>query len=131
MVRPRTPTNILKLRGADKVNPGRLKDRENEPVNKNPIGRAPTWLTALEKKAWKLIIKTCIDGVLGEADYIAVALASQLLARAMYPPEDLKDLMQGIDRALLLRYLGQFGMTPSERTKVSVPKSKPKNKFDD
>jgi len=32
---------------------------------------------------------------------------------------------------LLLRYLGQFGMTPSERTKIAVPKDKPKNRFDD
>ena len=32
MPQPRVPTNILKLRGADKKNPARMKARENEPI---------------------------------------------------------------------------------------------------
>lgn len=123
--RPRTPTNILKLRGAEKNHPERLKERENEPVNVNPIGRPPTWLTTVERKAWRMIIKTCVDGVLGEADRLAVAVASQIAAMCMTGTADHQD------RTLLLRYLGQFGMTPSERSKISVPQEKPKNKFDD
>ncbi len=123
--RPRTPTNILKLRGAEKNHPERLKERENEPVNKNPIGRPPTWLTRDERKAWRMIIKECINGVLGEADRLAVAVASQIAAKCMTGEADHQD------RTLLLRYLGQFGMTPSERTKIAVPKEKPKNRFDD
>ena len=76
MGRPRTPTNILKLKGADKKNPARFKDRENEPVNVHPIGKPPTWLNAKEQKAWAMIVKECIAGVLGEADRLAVAVAS-------------------------------------------------------
>ena len=125
MVRPRTPSNILALKGAFKKDPQRLKARENEPANKNPIGRPPTWLNKLEKKAWRTIIKECIEGVLGEADRLAVAVASQILTKCMDGKADHQD------RTLLLRYLGQFGMTPSERTKIAVPKGKPKNKFDD
>lgn len=125
MARPRTPTNVLKMRGADKVNPGRLKERENEPVNVNPIGEAPDWLTTDEVKAWNIIVTECIDGVLGEADRLAVAMASQLTALCIAGEA------QAQDRTLLLRYLGQFGMTPSERSKIAVPKEKPKNRFED
>lgn len=125
MVRPRTPTNILKLRGADKVNPGRLKDRENEPVNKNPIGRPPTWLSKEEKKAWRIIVKESIDGVLGETDRMLVAMASKLSAKMI------ADKITQQEYAMLNRCLGQMGFTPTDRAKLSVPKTKPKNKFDD
>ena len=37
MPAPRVPTNILKLRGADKKNPARIKLRENESENTNPF----------------------------------------------------------------------------------------------
>jgi len=121
--RPRTPTNVLKLGSAPKNHPERLKDRENEPVNKNPIGRPPTWLGKDERRAWRMIVKECIDGVLGEADRLAVAVASQIAAKCMMGEADHQD------RTLLLRYLGQFGMTPSERTKIAVPKEKPKSRF--
>ncbi len=123
--RPRTPTNILKLGGIQKNHPERLKERENEPVNINPIGKAPTWLTLIERKAWRMIIKECVDGVLGEADRIAVAIASQILAVCMEGEANYQD------RTLLLRYLGQFGMTPSERTKIMVTKKTPTNPFAD
>ena len=63
--------------------------------------------------------------VLGEADRLAVAVASQITAKCMAGVADHQD------RTLLLRYLGQLGMTPSERTKIAVPKDKPKNPFDD
>ena len=125
MARPRTPTNILKLGGIQKNHPERLKERANEPVNTNPIGKPPTWLNVAEEKAWRMIIKECIAGVLGEADRLAVAVASQIAAKCMDHTADHQD------RTLLLRYLGQFGMTPSERTKIAVPKDKPINRFDD
>jgi len=123
--RPRTPTNILKLRGAEKNHPERMKERENEPVNKNPIGRPPTWLTSVERKAWRIIVNKCIDGVLGEADWVAVALASKLFAKAMTGD------ISNPEGVLLKSYLSQFGMTPADRSKIAVPKEKPKNRFGD
>ncbi len=123
--RPRTPTNILKLRGADKKNPARLKARENEPVNNNPVGNPPAWLNAAEKKAWKALVSECIDGVIGEADRSHVAMTSRLMVKMM------EDTATGQELNLLNRCLGQLGMTPTERTKLSIPKEKAKNRFDD
>lgn len=123
--RPRTPTNILKLRGADRQHPARMKARENEPVNTKPIGNPPAWLSTKEKQAWKIITTKAIDGVLGEADWLAVGLASKIVARCIAGTNSVQD------ETIALRYLGQFGMTPSERSKITLPKKTKANRFED
>jgi len=125
MPQPRVPTNVLALKGAYKKDPQRLKDRENEPVNVNPIGEAPDWLTDEEKESWATIVSKCIDGVLGEADHIAVSITSRLLARYIIGEAT------GQEQSLLNKYLGQLGMIPTERSKIAIKKKKPKNAFDD
>jgi len=77
MPRPRKPTNILKLTGADKRHPERMRERENEPENKNPLGDAPADLNKTEAKYWEQIKRESIDGVLGQADRIAVSIAAK------------------------------------------------------
>ena len=123
--RPRTPTNILKLRGTDKNTPARMRDRANEPVNIEPVGKPFTWLTAAEKRVWRIIVNECIDGVLGQSDRMAIAMCAQLGAKAI------AHTATPADKTLLHRYLGQFGMTPSERSRISILKKDPGNKFDD
>ncbi len=125
MARPRTPTNILKLKGADKRNPSRFIDRENEPQNANPIGEPPESLSDKEREAWRVIVKECIDGVLGEADRQLVAMAAKLMIVVH------EDVYQHQQWTLFNKCLTQLGMTPNERSKISIPQKKPKNKFDD
>ena len=131
--RPRTPTNILKLRGADKVNPGRLKERDNEPQNISPVGKSPDYLDEQESKAFDLIVKESIDGVLGGADRMAIAQAAKLFVictgQRFEDGEQVKATSNQQNQ--FFKYLSQFGMTPADRSKISIPKSKPKNKFDD
>ena len=126
MGRPRTPTNILKLRGAEKVNPGRLKARENEPINKTPIGKPPRFLTAIEKKTFNEIVKFSIDGVLGEADRIGVEMAARLLVKC----RDIDEPASAAEQNLLFKYLSQFGFLAADRSKLSIPPTKKKNIFD-
>lgn len=123
--RPRTPTNVLKLRGADKVNPGRLKERENEPISVEPIGKAPDWLTVDERKAFRTFVKESIDGVLGEADRPLVAMASKLMVKMM------KNEYTHQEITLLNRCLAQMGMNPADRSRISVPQKPKKNRFED
>jgi hypothetical protein len=40
------------------------------------------------------------------------------------------DEAQNQDRVLLLRFLGQFGMTPMDRNKIELPAPEKKNPFD-
>ena len=135
--RPRKPTNVLLLSGAKKNHPERLKEREGEPVNKNPIGSPVKFLTKHEKAAWREIVKLSIDGVLGEADRLAVEHASRLLVkcRGLETYEDdgkeIKIWASVQEQTLFLRYLSQLGMTPADRSKINIPGKKEKNPFDD
>jgi phage terminase small subunit len=133
MARPRKPTNILSLKGAFKKDPSRLKERENEPENNIPIGSAPDYLDEQESKAFDLIVKESIDGVLGGADRMAVAQAAKLFVICTGQKFDDGDQVKATSNHLnqFFKYLSQFGMTPADRSKINIPKSKPKNKFDD
>jgi len=144
MARPRTPTNILALKGAYKKDPQRLKERENEPENTKPIGE-PKHLTGLEIEFYNEIIDSTIDGVLGAADRIAVEQAAILLVscRNLRTVEKViteagEDKVVNIpvpaspaEKNQLFKYLGQFGMLPADRSKISIAKPKKKNAFDD
>ena len=78
MGRQALPKSIHILKGTDKVNPARMKARENEPENINPFGKPPKELSKIEKKHFNQIASESIEGVLGEADRIAVSLAAKL-----------------------------------------------------
>src|SRR5688572_11469254 len=110
MARPRTPTNVLDMRGAFKNHPERRKDRENEPVVLEPVGPPPETFSEDQKKAWKDITERCAAGVLTRADSISVEIAAGLLARHRLMP------LTGTDLSQLNSLLGKFGMNPSDRS---------------
>lgn len=124
MPKPRVPTNILKMRGSDKKHPDRMKLRENEPVSDKSISKPSKYLSAIEKKAFKEIVKSAIDGVLCESDTLAVEMAAQLLVkcRGLLVINDEIIQPSAAERNLFFKYLGQLGMTPSERSRISIPK---------
>jgi hypothetical protein len=127
MPAPRVPTSILKLRGADKKNPARIKERENEPVPKASLGGPPRHLNTEERRCWRELVRTAPYGVLADCDRWEVELASCLMAqyradRAAMPASRL---------GLLHSVLGKFGFNPSDRSRVQVAKPKADNPFDD
>ena len=134
--RPRTPTNILRLRGVEKNHPERLKERENEPVNKSPLGNPPRHLSKAQKAAWREIVKYSISGVLGQADRIAVEMAATLLVKCRGLEYEFQDKVKKLwatnaEQNLLFKYLAQFGMTPADRSKINLPGQGKKNSFED
>lgn len=124
MARPRTPTNVLELRGAFKRHPERKRDEEPKPSQ--AIGECPDRLDAGERAAWDEIVATCCPGVLTNADRLAVELAARLLA-------ELWDTGREFSVARMTRLhsiLGSLGMTPSDRSKVHITQPKPKSRYD-
>ena len=128
MARPAKPLNVHILKGTGKKHPERMRERENEPENINPIGDAPETLSKIEQAAWHEIVNNAIPGVLGEADRLAVEETARLVVKCRGLGDE---PAIGQERNLLNRYLGQMGMTPSERSKIRIDKPKPKNKFDE
>ena len=124
MGRPRTPTRILRIKGIEKNHPERLRLRENEPENVNPVGDPPESLSSPERNVWLRIVDESIPGVLGQADRIAIELACKLYVRVN------DGTATGVDYNQLVKLLSQFGMTPADRSKIAIPKPDEKGEFD-
>lgn len=125
MSRTRTPTNILELRGVRKNHPERLKERETEPVDDRGIGDPPENLSESELVCWNDLVADCIPGVLTRCDRHSVMVAARILAKFKIDEATVAEVGQ------LIKLLGQFGMTPSERSKIKMPNKKTKNEFDE
>lgn len=118
MARRRTPTPILKLRGADKKHPDRMRARENEPKPTGDLGPCPKRYDPEVREAWRYIVKCVPAGVLTEMDRVIVAQAAALLATFWADPLGFPNPLH----ARLESILGRLGMTPVDRSKVVVPK---------
>lgn len=124
---PRTSTAILELRGAFKNHPGRRLERLGEPVTGEPVGMPPEVLDEVCKATWLEIVDLAPAGVLCRFDRVAVEMAAVLLAQFRESPNDFPVTKLSRLNALL----GQFGMTPSDRSKVHISQPKPKSRYDD
>ena len=116
------PKAVLRLKGVEKNHPERLRARENEPGNINPVGDPPDNLSKPERAIWVRIVEESITGVLGQADRIAVELACKLYVRVD------EGTATGVDYNQLIKLLSQFGMTPADRSRLSIPE--PENDSD-
>ena len=118
MPKPRTPTNVLALKGAFKKHPERKPDRADEPVAEtvNPATLPlPLGLTELEVLAWRELAPRVHAGTFAMSDLPALVTMARLYAHVLFDEHlDLKVA------SALLRYLAMFGMTPADRSRVKV-----------
>jgi len=116
MARPRTPTNVLKMKGAFDKNP----QREREDPDTGKLKACPLHLPAAQREIWKDIVKAAPKNVITEADRFALEICCALLDQFRLDPVE-------FTAAKLVRLealLGKFGMTPSDRAKVAGPAQK-------
>lgn len=110
----RKPTALLELRNSFANNPARKRD--NEPIVTEPLGMPPDRLTEDQAMAWQEIANNCAPGVLMQADRHSLEMAAVLLAEFWANSVNMK----GTHINLLERLLSKFGMTPSDRSKVTA-----------
>jgi hypothetical protein len=113
MARPRTPTAVLKLRGAFINHPSRLKDREFEPLITTALPGPPRYLDLATTKMW--LSMQSRGYWLTSADQFLVEIAATLMAR--YRIDELKSG----DVSQLIGLLGKIGFSPGERSKINLP----------
>lgn len=118
------PTAQKVVQGSFKKHPERRNN--NEPVPTNGIGPAPDWMGEQQVSVWSEISGYCCAGVLGDSDRIALERATVLLAASRNEPNE----FTAAQETALYRYLASFGMTPADRTKISVPGGGKNNPFD-
>lgn len=125
MARPRTPTNVLELKGSFKKDPQRAR-QDAETVGE--LSSAPDHMGGAELHAWNEIAKHAPLDVLTDSDRIALELAANLLAQFRNNPVEFPSTKLVRLEALL----GKFGMTPADRARVGSKPQAPKgNPFAD
>jgi hypothetical protein len=104
-----------------------MRERQEEPTPAAPIGEAPKWMKAAEKRCWEHIVSTCPPGVLGDSDSVYLEVAAELLALKR------RVGIENMDAAKLNRLetmLGKLGMNPADRSKIKISTpSRPGNEF--
>ena len=121
----RKPTAIKKILGTDKDHKSR--QNQNEPVPVRGIGPNHSSLNEYEAAIWDEVVGISYAGVLGEADRIALEMMCRLIAEMRLDFEE----MTAAKITQLSQLLGRFGMTPSDRTKIVIPKSEKQNPFEE
>jgi hypothetical protein len=121
MARPRTPSNVLELRGSFKKNPQRRREDAPGagPVDLKPPAHLPTDVAP----AWRWICERLPKIVLTASDEVAIEAAARLLAEVWSQRRPEPRLY-----AELRAWLRELGMTVQARTKLpigtpSTPKS--------
>lgn len=117
------PTAIKEARGSYKNHPERRNENEMQPLG--GIGPAPDHAGAYAE-TWDEIVKAMPPGVLGNTDRIAIEMLCKLVVKMRFDFEH----MNAAEMTRLETLLARFGMTPADRTKITVPKGEKKNPFE-
>jgi|TARA_B100001105_G_scaffold141225_1_gene113128 hypothetical protein len=116
MAANKKPTALRELQGT--ANRNKHRDNQDPPVVTRGIGPAPKYLNDAQSEIWDEIVSGMYSGVLGEADRLAL----ETLTRLVYTMRTDFEEMSAAKLSQLSTMLGRFGMTPSDRTKIVVPK---------
>lgn len=125
MARLHQPSKVLEMRGAHKKHPERKRTRE--PVPRAGIGPAPGHLTDEQRAIWDEVVGITPAGVLGDSDRVSLEALAKLI-------DDMrKDFSKftGSKMSQMISLLARFGLTPADRTRISVPSGKGGNEFED
>jgi hypothetical protein len=112
VARPRTPSNVLELRGAFKRNP----QRRREPVA--PAGefdpQPPAHMPQECARAWQWLVQQIPPGVLTASDHAAMEIMARLQTQIwMGQLQFVSELRQ---------WFGQYGLTAAAREKIGAKK---------
>lgn len=116
MARPRKPTALHQLSGSIQHDPQRFQERVNEPIDNRALGGPPLWLTAEQRVCWEEIERISAPGVLCFGDRVAVEMTAVLLASFRALGASFSDTKFRRLEAML----GQLGLTPAARSKVTA-----------
>ncbi len=115
MARQRTPTSKLKVIGAFDKHPERT--REDDVYTGAFPTEPPEHLSEEVKSAWHEIVAVSHYGVLQASDTFIVELAAGLLAELRRDPFE----MVAARLTQLRVALGALGLTPADRSRLSIP----------
>ena len=128
---PKKPTALRELHGTA----GRNKQRNSSsPVEiVRGIGPAPDHFNDQQSSTWDYLVSVMFPGVLAESDRPTFELLAVLFHRFRYGDYSDDSVLPALAVGELARMdsiMSRYGMTPSDRTKIVVPKGEKKNAFE-
>ena len=123
MARPRKPTSLHVIAGTLRTT--RHRDREQEPEIIGPLGGPPEAWPIVTKLLWAEIADLIPAGVATKSDRVAFELLCRLVGCMRVGPEGLTPALATQVRMAC----AVFGMTPSDRSRVTAPRSPGRNPF--
>lgn len=122
MGRPRIPDAVKNLRGTLR------KDRVNTRAPRLAVTKPPApprEISATERQIWKRLARELPPGVYTEADATAYRALVHAVMLAENPPDGVTASEKIHWTRMAAYWLGRFGMTPSDRERVSVARAHP------
>jgi len=119
------PTAIHEATGANKKNPNRA--RKNEAKPRMGIGTVPKSRPTEFAEIWDEIVDSVVPGVLGNCDRAHLEMTCNMLGEYREDPR----AMSSAKIALLNKMMGQIGLNPIDRIRISVPEQEQKSKEDE
>src|ERR1700674_597175 len=116
MARNRVSTEVLAAKGAFEKDPARGRARANEPKPVGNLGPVPKHLNARQKKVWRELEQIATPGVVALSDRWAFELLVCLMTKFRDGQATAGEAKQ------IESLLSKMGMTPSDRSRVSVQK---------
>jgi hypothetical protein len=118
----RKPTAMLEAAGSFEKHPGRRRTRE--PNSGRGIGPAPAHLDEGQRAIWDEVVSSCAPGVFQSSDRGMMEMLCVLFAefRADYVG------FGGRKYQTLFTLLARCGMTPADRSRVTVERNEPEEK---
>lgn len=116
MPRPRLTNEQAALRGADRKDPQRFRDRKACPKHEGPIGNPPEGMAEDAKRCWFEFVTYAIPGTMTAADRLTLEAASNLMAEYRRDTVEFTAAKLGA----LLKVLSLFGMSPVDRQKLGA-----------
>ena len=123
MPRPRKPTKLHVVQGTLRTT--RHRDRQNEPEVIEPLGGPPKEWAIEAKVLWAELANLIPPGVAAKADRVMFETLLRLVAKMREGPEAMTPALASQIRTAC----SVFGMTPADRSRVSVPRLPEDNPF--
>ena len=128
---PKKPTALRELHGTAHRN--KQRNPENPVEITRGIGPAPERMTEQQSEVWDYLVSVMFPGVLAESDRPTFEILTVLFHRFRYGEYGEDAACPALAVGELTRMdsiMSRYGMTPSDRAKISVPKTSNKNGFE-
>jgi hypothetical protein len=130
MGRPKTPMSVREVQGTAHRN--KQRNNNDAPEVTMGIGESPEYFSDIESDIWDYLVSIMPARVMSQTDRPTFEVLVKLFHRfrhATYEEDSILPPLNGAELNKMVAIMGTFGMNPSDRQKIVVPKQQSDNPF--